>query len=112
LAFWVPSLNIVFILETDPSHKMAAYILYWEAITVLAGLRWVTSVHQGTEEKPFWVTIQSDSSNTVNMFNSFQALPPYNPILIDSANLLLQCNIDLRVVHIPGSQNSVADALS
>ncbi|KIK50209.1 hypothetical protein GYMLUDRAFT_111380, partial [Collybiopsis luxurians FD-317 M1] len=36
----------------------------------------------------------------------------YNPILIDSTDLLLQCNIDLRVVHIPGSQNSIANALS
>ncbi|KIK60807.1 hypothetical protein GYMLUDRAFT_124777, partial [Collybiopsis luxurians FD-317 M1] len=112
LAFWIPSLKIAFISETDPSHKMVAHILYWEAITVLAGLRWVTLVHHGTEEKPFWVTVRSDSSNTVNMFNLLRALPPYNPILIDSADLLLHFNIDLRVVHISGSKNSVADALS
>ncbi|KIK51870.1 hypothetical protein GYMLUDRAFT_180895, partial [Collybiopsis luxurians FD-317 M1] len=83
-----------------------------EAITVLAGLRWVTLVHQGTEVKLFQVTVHSDSSNTVNMFNSLRVLSPYNPILINSADLLLQFNIELRVVHIPGSENSVTNTLS
>lgn len=46
------------------------------------------------------------------MFHSLKALPDYNPILKATVDILIRCNIDLRVVHIPGAKNSVTDALS
>ncbi|PPQ83139.1 LOW QUALITY PROTEIN: hypothetical protein CVT26_008293 [Gymnopilus dilepis] len=49
---------------------------------------------------------------TLLMFSSFRASSFYNPILITTLDLLLSCDMQLQVVHIPGSQNTVADALS
>lgn len=52
--------------------------------------------------------------NTVQMFNSLSALPSYNEILKATVDhLLLDINnpIQLRVLHVPGHINTVADAL-
>ncbi|KAJ3845814.1 hypothetical protein EV368DRAFT_27653, partial [Lentinula lateritia] len=61
---------------------------------------------------PTRLTFRSNSLNTVDMFNSLHAQPKYNPILIAVVNLLIDSHVDLRVIHISGRQNSVADALS
>ena len=49
------------------------------------------------------------------MFNSFSALPIYNEILKSTVDHLLsnpENPIQLRVLHIPGDLNTIADALS
>jgi hypothetical protein len=49
------------------------------------------------------------------MFNSLSALPAYNSILKDAVDQLLSDinnPIQLRVIHIAGESNTVADALS
>lgn len=114
MGFWVPAESLGFSGETDKSSSLAHLIFYWEALTVLAALRWLVSSpsRRGTVERPLRFTFCSDSSNTVDMFHSLRALPQYNPILIASVDILIHSHIDLRVVHIPGSQNSIADALS
>jgi hypothetical protein len=56
--------------------------------------------------------IHTDNRNTVDIFTSLRALPDYNSILRTSVDLLYAGNHDLRVLHIPGVQNEVADALS
>ena len=56
--------------------------------------------------------IATDNTNTFDIFTSLSAQPEYNPILISTVNILLCCDIDLRVVYILGSLNHVADALS
>ena len=43
---------------------------------------------------------------------SLSAQPVYNPILILAVSVLLHCDVDLRVVYIPGPLNHVTDALS
>ena len=54
-----------------------------------------------------------DNFTTVVMFNSLRALPEYNCILKAAVNLLLEGKKhQLRVLHIAGEDNSVADALS
>jgi hypothetical protein len=50
--------------------------------------------------------------NTVNIFNSLRAKGAYNEILKSAISLLISHNISLRVFHVPGSENVVADALS
>ena len=45
------------------------------------------------------------------MFNSLRGQPLYNPLLITVIKLLLKFDIALRVFHIPGEDNFVADAL-
>ena len=56
--------------------------------------------------------IATDNTNTFNIFMSLSAQPVYNPILISAVNVLLCCNVDLRVVYIPGPLNHITDALS
>jgi hypothetical protein len=48
------------------------------------------------------VSILTDNENTVHMFDSLSAL----------VDILMLGNIDLRVLHIPGSDNEIADSLS
>ncbi|KIK52317.1 hypothetical protein GYMLUDRAFT_180270 [Collybiopsis luxurians FD-317 M1] len=93
---------------------MAKLIFYWEALTMLSALIWLTSQNgcRGFECKPFQLTFCSDSSNTVDMFSSLSALPNYSLILLAAVNIMVQFHIDLRVMHIAGSENTTADALS
>jgi hypothetical protein len=46
------------------------------------------------------------------MFSSFKALPEYNCILKAAVDILTSYQFQLRVLHIPGVENGVADALS
>jgi hypothetical protein len=46
------------------------------------------------------------------MFNSLHALPAYNDILITTVNWLIARKMERRVFFIPGSLNTIADALS
>ena len=55
------------------------------------------TVHCDWQHKHFW---------------HLSALPSYNSILISTVDILLKTNTDLHVIHIPGSQNVAADALS
>ena len=54
----------------------------------------------------------TDNTNMFNIFASLSAQPAYNPILILEINVLLWCNIDLRVIYIPGPLNHITNALS
>ncbi|KAJ3871756.1 hypothetical protein F5051DRAFT_311994, partial [Lentinula edodes] len=114
MGFWVPCQDLGFAGKTDTSSPFAHLIFYWEALTVLSALQWLISSpdYRGTAGRPFRFTFRSDSSNTVDMFNSLRVQPKYNPILIAIVDLLIDSHVDLRVVHISGSQNSIADALS
>ena len=61
---------------------------------------------------PTRVLVYSDNTNTVDIFHSLRCLPPYNDLLKYTVSLLLKFNISLRVVHVPGVDNVVADSLS
>ena len=83
-------------------------IFYNEALTVLAALEWSASLNP----IPKRVAIYTDSTNSLNIFNSLCASDSYNPILMSAVMIQINYNIDLRVFHIEGKKNDVADALS
>ena len=56
--------------------------------------------------------IYTDSSNTVDIFSSLRAIAPYNQLLISTMNVVLDHQIDFRVLHVRGVDNPIADALS
>ncbi|KAH9858114.1 hypothetical protein C2E23DRAFT_865081 [Lenzites betulinus] len=58
------------------------------------------------------LAVLSDNSNSVAIFNSLRATPTYNPILKSAINVMIDCDIDVCVDHIPGELNVIADALS
>ncbi|EJD43316.1 hypothetical protein AURDEDRAFT_38693, partial [Auricularia subglabra TFB-10046 SS5] len=48
----------------------------------------------------------------VVMFTSLKALPAYNEIIFAACNLAIMRGVSFHAYHIPGLENSVADALS
>ena len=56
--------------------------------------------------------VRTDSMNSVHMFNSLHAKPAYNSILVSSINARITSSLDVRVYHVPGDDNSIADAIS
>jgi hypothetical protein len=107
LGFWYPSSSLGFCSPT-PGTPQASLIFYFEALCVLCALQDIANrVHRGAR-----VTIYTDNLNTVQIFNSLACLPDYNQILRRAVDIVLAHDINLRVLHVPGEQNTVADALS
>lgn len=107
IGFWSPTENVAFYGDV-PSNHPKGVIFFFEAYAVLCALRWVAS----SNKHPSRLTIYSDNENTVDMFNSLHTLPQYNDLLTEAVDILMKHNIDLRVDHIPGVRNIVADQLS
>ena len=109
LGFWCPAGNVGFTHPIDTTSPTPG-IFYHEALTVVSVIHW--SVHNLPICPGSRLAAYTDNANTVNMFNSLCGQPLYNPLLITVVELLLKFDIALRVFHIPGEDNFVADALS
>jgi len=107
MAFWYPSLNCSSYSPT-PKDSQIDIIFYFEALCIFCALRDAQyRTHKGAR-----VVIYTDNLNTVQIFNSLACLPAYNHLLRSSVDILLSTKIDLRVLHILGEHNRIADALS
>jgi hypothetical protein len=91
-----------------PSSPPKDTIFYFEALAVVSVVEAVTRL----PKIPSRLLIFSDNTNTVDIFHSLRSLPPYNDLLKFTVSLLLTHNISLRVLHVPGLDNVVADSLS
>ena len=109
LGFWYPAGNVGFMHPIDTTTPTPG-IFYHEALTVVSTIYW--SVHNLPIHPGSRLAAYTDNANTVDMFNSLRGQPLYNPLLITVVELLLKFDIALRVFHIPGEDNFVADALS
>src|SRR6202522_4772919 len=87
-----------------PKHT----IFYFEALVVVSIVNAVTHM----SNIPSKLLVLSDNTNTVDIFQSLRCKPPYNDLVKFTVSLLLRHRISLRVVHVPGVDNIVADALS
>lgn len=110
MGFWVPRIACSFMCPTLKLPNSEEIIFFFEALCVCAAVHWTANTLSPELRKH--VTIFMDNSNTVNIFNSLQALPTYNPILKSAVDVMISHNINLRVLHIPGSENNVTDTLS
>lgn len=108
LGFWAPDRQVGFQAARFEHVRANGVIFYWEALAVVSALEWACSLNP----RPKRVAIYCDNSNTVSAFNSLAADDPYNDILYYSIRLRLFYSVDLRVYHVPGTENSVADAIS
>lgn len=114
MGFWIPAFSLGFYAPVT-GDSMRDHIFYWEALCVLSALDWFACnevVGMSTPERPARLTILTDNSNTVDMFDSLGARPAYNEILRLSVDIRVSSHIDLRVLHVPGKDNNVADAIS
>ena len=109
LAFWFPAADFGFQHALSPDVPSPG-IFFHESLAVVSALSWF--IHNVPLRPCMRIAIYSDNLNTVDMFNTLRAQPLYNPLLITAVDLLLDHGVDLRVFHIPGQDNIVADALS
>ena len=110
LGFWYPGLSAGF-WSVIPENPPKDTIFYFEALSVLSAIIHSTSFGFPINK----LTVYTDNLNTVQMFNSFSALPAYNEILkaaVDHILMDVDNHIQLRVIHVPGHLNAIADALS
>ena len=91
-----------------PEQAPKDTIFYFEALAVVS----VVDVATRLPTIPSKLLIYSDNTNTVDIFHSLRSLPPYNDLLKFTISLLIKYSISLRVVHVSGVDNSVADSLS
>jgi hypothetical protein len=83
-------------------------IFYFEALAVVSAVDAVTRM----TSVPTRLLVFSDNSNTVDIFHSLRCQPAYNDLLKFTVSLILKHGISLRVLHVPGVNNVVADHLS
>ncbi|KIM34835.1 hypothetical protein M413DRAFT_49006, partial [Hebeloma cylindrosporum] len=109
LGFWFPHTEppLAFCAPT-PSTPDSQAIFYYEALCVFCALREIAPRVQSHSR----LLLYTDNMNTVQIFNSLACLPIYNSLLRHSVDILLHDELQLRVLHVPGDENIVADALS
>jgi hypothetical protein len=105
MGFWFPEFNLGFqcLIPEDTNPQ---FIFYYEALTVSCCM-----LHELAHTKSRLV-VYSDNSNTVDIWHSLKASPPYNDLLIIGVDSLIEHQIDARVLHVSGDVNIIADALS
>ncbi|TFK17591.1 hypothetical protein FA15DRAFT_576367, partial [Coprinopsis marcescibilis] len=114
MGFWSPSDTGVGYQCDISENDFEKGIFYFEALCMASTLTWLTKEFSRKHRdcsKPVKVIIYCDNTNTVLVFNILKASEKYNKILVHTANLLIKFNIQLKVDHIPGEKNMVADLL-
>jgi hypothetical protein len=109
LAYWFPVTNEGFQahLNVFPGQSSES-IFFKEALAVCAAIQSaVARISTGGH-----LAVFTDNLNTVQMFNSLASLPGLNWMLITIVDLLTEHDVDLRVFHVSGVDNTVADHLS
>jgi hypothetical protein len=107
MGFYYPSLFLGFQAKV-PFAPPKDTIFFFEALSVCSAIHHAATL----PSVPQRLTIASDNTNSVNVFNTLRAKPPYNSILKSAIDVLIQHHIALHVVYVPGEENVVADALS
>ena len=109
MGFWYPCHDVGFYSPT-PDHENPDLIYYFEALCVLSALYDARCCSHAKGNGRF--IIYTDNSNSVNIFNTLRALPPYNHLLKAAMDILNSGDYDMQILHVPGTKNRVADTLS
>ena len=107
LAFYIPSFDSA-IFSPIPQQPPHFHIFFYEALSVVSALAFCI----GLQPPPHRLFIYSDSMNMVDIFHSLKAYDEYNRLLLFAIHLLLPQTTSLRVFHITGTENTIADAVS
>jgi hypothetical protein len=103
----LPNIGYFFQREDDPKEAQA-HTFFFEELCVLSAILWAAE----QPNRPRRLVIYTDSMNTQATFNTLQAYGHYNILLMKAIDTILESKMDLRIFHIVGKNNSVADALS
>ncbi|KDR64848.1 hypothetical protein GALMADRAFT_82606, partial [Galerina marginata CBS 339.88] len=107
MGFWYPDHSLGYY-SPVPDGIPTDFIFYYEALCVLSAFFHASEMSSA----PLRIVIFTDNTNTVDIFNSMRGLPAYNYILRSSVDVRLRTDHQLRVLHVPGLENDVADAIS
>lgn len=113
MGYWIPELLLGFYAPV-PLERRERHIFFFEALCVVAAIRWYCHSMRSDASltRRLHLVVYTDSQNTVDIFNSLHARPEYNLLLRCSIDDLIAFDVDIRVRHIKGEDNVVADALS
>lgn len=107
MGYWYPISKDGYYAPT-PVNIPTNVIFYFETLCVLSTLVHVqTKATCGSK-----ILIYTDNQNTVDIFCTLRCLPSYNHLLNATVDVIIQNDYSLRVLHIPGKHNVVADTLS
>ena len=109
MGFWLPDKCVGFY-SPVPEGLNEEQIFYFEALCVLSALHHIIDLQHPPQSSR--ILIYTDNDNTVAIFNTLRCLPRYNSILISAVDALIAGSLHLRVAHIAGELNYVADAIS
>ena len=107
MGFWYPVSKDGYYAPT-PVNPPTNAIFYFESLSVLSALDNV----QNKAPRGSKILIYTDNKNTVDIFRTLRCLPPYNHLLKHAVDILIRNDYTLRVLHVSGTDNVVADALS
>jgi hypothetical protein len=112
MGFWYPELGIGGYSPINFEPPMAfestdTMIFFYKALCVVSAIHYLSEALLTST-----AVIYTNNMNTVDIFNSLSALPAYNPILKSAIDCMLDYSYNVRVLHIEGSKNGIADALS
>ena len=107
LAFYYPDRSAGFYAPV-PNNTARDIIFYYEALAVASAYNNL----KATMSHHSQIIIYTDSMNTVNMFSLLWCQPEFNPLLRHCIDIMIAKEFQVRVLHIPGEQNTVADAIS
>ena len=107
MGFWYPVLKEGYYAPT-PVNVPTNVIFYFETLCVLSALHHVQHIAPCGSR----ILIYTDNANSVDIFRSLGCLPSYNHLLKSAVDILIENDYSLRVLHVPGEENIVADALS
>ncbi|KDN33939.1 hypothetical protein RSAG8_12964, partial [Rhizoctonia solani AG-8 WAC10335] len=108
MGFWSPTRNQAFYYRIPPETERSSN--FCEAACLLSALGWAVSI----QELPLFprILIFSDNLDACNVFSTMAGHAPYHSMTLQAAAWLLDHNILLRVKHIIGKENLIADYLS
>jgi hypothetical protein len=107
MGFWFPDHRVGYY-SPVPLDAPSDSIFFFEALCVVSA---VQRAHMASPDGAR-IVIYTDNMNTVDMFNSLHCLPSFNRLLRFAVDILIGGDHDLRVLHVPGDENTVADAIS
>ena len=106
MGFWLPDSNVGFYCPT-PTQTLPL-IYYVEALCVLAALRHCCAFMTPHQK----LLIYTDNTNVVDIFSSLRCRPEFNTIVKHAVSKCVESQVNVRVLHVPGDMNGVADAIS
>ena len=106
MGFWEPETNSAYYSENPPDTPPLIYFV--EALCVLS-----TIEHSCKTMSPYQtLLIYTDNTNVVDIFSSLRCQPAFNAIIKRAVSARVKAQVDVRVLHVPGEKNNIADTIS